>query len=285
MEFKFIVTKDERKALVKAIGEITGWSPVYKGAPSFAFAVGDYIIDRHGTLIYDERTTEEDTRRLLRELSEQGFIRDWYNEPDSLSDSETPLEADVVIHDASETNNAEDSRYADWVNSRADGKVSIKAYIPSFNETALDNLRKLINGKSSLIKKAIGTDDLSVAFFYGEVYFHWFDPDSTKIEFEAYEQFVTALCQTAKNQKRVTMRESAVDSEKFAFRCFLLKLGFIGEEYASARKVLLEKLPGNSSFKSGNHKNRSADKGSTIAHSGEVSAEAADCPFGTDSAV
>lgn len=73
MEIKFNVTKEERKALVKAVGEIAGWAPVYKGAPSFAFAVDDYIIDRRGTLIYDERSEAEDVWHLLAGLSERGF--------------------------------------------------------------------------------------------------------------------------------------------------------------------------------------------------------------------
>jgi hypothetical protein len=74
MEVKFVATKEERKALVTAIGEITGWGAVYKGAPSFGYAVNNYIIDRSGTLIYDERTDTADARSLLLGLSERGFV-------------------------------------------------------------------------------------------------------------------------------------------------------------------------------------------------------------------
>ena len=42
-----------------------------------------------------------------------------------------------------------------------------------------------------------------------------------------------------------------VDNEKYAFRCFLLRLGMIGEEYKAARKVLLRNLTGSSAFRSG----------------------------------
>ena len=35
------------------------------------------------------------------------------------------------------------------------------------------------------------------------------------------------------------------------FRCFLLRLGFIGEEYKTERKILLKSLSGSSAFKSG----------------------------------
>ena len=63
--------------------------------------------------------------------------------------------------------------------------------------------------------------------------------------------FVTALCDMARNQKRITVKEKPVDNDKYAFRCFLLRLGFIGNEYKAERKVLLRNLTGSSAFKSG----------------------------------
>ena len=55
----------------------------------------------------------------------------------------------------------------------------------------------------------------------------------------------------ARNQKRITAREKATDNDKYAFRCFLLRLGFIGAEFKDERKILLRDLSGNSAFKSG----------------------------------
>ncbi len=45
---------------------------------------------------------------------------------------------------------------------------------------------------------------------------------------KAYTHFITALCDMARKQKRVTAKERTTDNEKYAFRCFLLRLGFIG---------------------------------------------------------
>ena len=53
------------------------------------------------------------------------------------------------------------------------------------------------------------------------------------------------------NQKRITAREKEVGNEKYAFRCFLLRLGFIGAEFKDERKILLHNLSGNSAFKYG----------------------------------
>ena len=50
-----------------------------------------------------------------------------------------------------------------------------------------------------------------------------------------------------------------MDNEKYAFRCFLLRLGFIGNEYKSQRKILLRNLTGSSAFKSGSRKEVATD--------------------------
>ena len=55
----------------------------------------------------------------------------------------------------------------------------------------------------------------------------------------------------AASQRRVRGGDGPVENEKYAMRCFLLRIGMIGRDYAVARKELLRRLPGNSSFKSG----------------------------------
>ena len=51
----------------------------------------------------------------------------------------------------------------------------------------------------------------------------------------------TKLCDMERNQKRVVAVVADTDNDKYAFRCFLLRRGFIGDEYKIARKVLLKK--------------------------------------------
>ena len=58
----------------------------------------------------------------------------------------------------------------------------------------------------------------------------------------------------ARNQKRINAKEKEVDNEKYAFRCFLLRLGFIGDEHKATRKILLRNLSGSSAFKAGSAK-------------------------------
>ena len=102
-----------------------------------------------------------------------------------------------------------------------------------------------------LFRKALGTDTIVYKITDGKIRFLWFHISSSPEEVTAYTQLITALVEMAKNSKRITAKERTVENEKYAFRCFLIRLGFIGEEYKTSRKILLKHLDGNSSFVSG----------------------------------
>ena len=120
-----------------------------------------------------------------------------------------------------------------------------------FTGGSLENLKALIAAKGNLIKKALGVDDLPLEITDTKVSFPWFQATSTPDEMNAYDTFICKLCEMARNQKRVNATEKPIDNEKYAFRCFLLRLGFIGAEYKTARKILLRNLAGSSAFRSG----------------------------------
>jgi hypothetical protein len=119
----------------------------------------------------------------------------------------------------------------------------------SFTDTALDNLKRLVESKSNLIKKALGTETLELEITDDKVRFPWFEDDTNPDAVKAYTHFVTALCEMARVQKRVTAKEKETSNDKYAFRCFLLRLGFIGAAYKEERKILLRNLTGSSAFK------------------------------------
>lgn len=123
-----------------------------------------------------------------------------------------------------------------------------------FTDTALENLKGLVESKAALIKKALDTDSIPIIEDEEYVAFPWFQGECSSEEVKAYTHFVTALCEMAKKQTRVNSTEKSVENEKYAFRCFLLRLGFIGPEYKIERKILLSKLSGSSAFKSGTAK-------------------------------
>ena len=94
-------------------------------------------------------------------------------------------------------------------------------------------------------------EDLTITAEDDKISFPWFTGFPAPDEISAYAKFIGRLCVMAKTQKRVTANDRDVDNDKYAFRCFLLRLGFIGDEYKADRKILLSKLSGSSAFKSG----------------------------------
>ena len=59
MRINYNVTGADRKALVRAMVELLGEPPVYQGAPSFAYAVGGYRVDKDGMVSVPEDTARK----------------------------------------------------------------------------------------------------------------------------------------------------------------------------------------------------------------------------------
>ncbi|MDD3306916.1 MAG: virulence protein, partial [Acetobacterium sp.] len=68
MTMNYQFTDCDRKTLVAAIGEILEIQPVYQGVPSFAYTIGDFVVDKQGTLIVVEATPETVVDTLLESL-------------------------------------------------------------------------------------------------------------------------------------------------------------------------------------------------------------------------
>lgn len=108
----------------------------------------------------------------------------------------------------------------------------------SFTEESLENLRKIVGSKATLLKKAIGTDCIDIIEEDEKVSFPWF-PDPNASEFVTYARLIDSLCEMARNAKRVTAKEHPADNDFEAMRCFLIRLGFTGVECKAMRMILL----------------------------------------------
>ena len=101
----------------------------------------------------------------------------------------------------------------------------------TLTETELGVLKQLIVSKAVLICKAVGAESLDITVSKNKVAFPWFtliDGNECE-ETAAYSAFVTELVNMSKRQKCIIDTEKGVENEKYAFRCFLLRLGFIGD--------------------------------------------------------
>lgn len=212
MKIDFNLKGAERRELVKAISRITGIKAEYQGMPTTNFVIGDFTVTAEGALVYDDKI---DAGELLNELAEAGF--------EGTADKSEGKELKVP-----EPNILTIEMPADKVNT--------------------ENLQKLLDAKGTLIRKALGIDSLSFEIQEDRVSFPWFI-DPAPDHALAYTQFIAAICKMSTEQKRITARVREVDNEKYAFRCFLLRLGFIGNEFKQSRKILLSNLDGSSAFK------------------------------------
>ena len=209
MNCKFNVPGKKRKALAACISEWLGCDVNYKGAPSFAYEVDCFTIDKDGVLSFDDRTDSEVIERLFEHLYDEGF--------ECEAQEET---------------------------------IGLTIKIP-FDKVKCGNLMKLLEAKGDLIKKALGVDDIRIEMNEDSVGFPWFSELPSTEETKAYTDFICKLCEFTVKAKRVTATEKETENEKYAFRCFLLRLGFIGKEYKQTRKILLKNLSGSSAFKKG----------------------------------
>ena len=220
MEIKYNVTGDQRKELVKSISGITGVKAVYKFMPTCNYEIDYFTVTKDGTLLFDDRADSEEVERVLEGIAAAGF------------ECEAP------------EGKAEEPEYA-----AQDGSVGLTVEVP-LDKVQVGNLTKLLDAKGSLIKKALGIDDLRFELLEDRIAFPWFSEPQPE-ETTAYTHFIAALCQMSRDAKRITAKEKPVGNEKYAFRCFLLRLGFIGNAYKADRKILLRNLSGSSAFKSG----------------------------------
>lgn len=213
MQIHYNLTGERRKALVRAVSEILGEDAAYQGAPSFAYTVDGYTISRDGALICPEGVARAEIEQLTAALREQGYF---------------PVPT------------AEDS-----------DSFTVEIPRSGFSEESYGNLQKIIASKASLLKRTLETDRLDIETTPDTLRFPWFMLHGLEGETDAYIALVTALCKMARTQKRVVARERDITNDKFTMRLFLIRLGFIGDKYKNARKILLRNLTGNSSWKSG----------------------------------
>ena len=232
----FSVIGTERKRLVQAISNHMGVDAKYLGAPSFAYQVDYFTIDRSGVVSSDVRADSEEIEGLVESLTHEGFVAQISNLGCEDEDVPTGERSGEPASDSA----------AQEVNA-----LVIQMPTDSFTPEALNNLHSLVAAKGRLIRKALGVDLLPVQVDADTVSFPWFSSEATAEEVKAYTHLITAICDMARKQKRITAREKDTDNDKYAFRCFLLRLGFIGAEYKDERKILLRNLAGNSAFKSG----------------------------------
>lgn len=205
------VSGDERKRLAYELGKITLWEPLYAKAPTFAYKVGNYTVDKTGAITCPAGMTKDVLDRLIGLLKKEGFVSESV-EGDALT---IGIPKDTVTPDA------------------------------------LLRLRQIICNKAALFERAFQANMISLEESDDKISFPWFTVYGEDGEAKAYSDFVFALCRMAQDRKRITQKPYNGDNDKFTMRLFLVQLGMKGEEFRQTRKILLRHLSGNSAWRNG----------------------------------
>lgn len=216
-EIRFTLESKQRPKLAQEIGNILGTAPHYERVPSCAYDIAGYRLDKEGVLHIPEGA-EETAKDLILQLRERGF------QDDAEITEEVPVQQD---------------------------KLTIVIPRESLTDMALENLQKITANKQTLFQRAFRTDSTEIEITEEKINFTWFPYTADGDEITAYTQFIPRLCDMARDAKRVSSKPTETDNDKYAFRYFLLRLGFIGKEYKTARRILLRNLTGNSAFRYG----------------------------------
>ena len=220
---KIIYSLKKRKPFVQALEEITGTKSVYKKPPTFAYEVGCLTITKDGDLEFDDHVDADSMKEILNELEKRGFVA---KDNPYKRMQEQPLEE----KEFSEEDVPEEEEQEVAPEPKEMG-LTVSMPRKYFNDQALSNLKNLVESKQTLIKNALGITALPIEVGEEKVSFPWFEiKPADENAVTAYTHFIYALCEMAKNQRRINGTEKEVENEKYAFRCFLLRLGFIGEQ-------------------------------------------------------
>ena len=200
MEVKYKIEGAERKRLAAAVAELLDLKQTYLGAPTFAYVIGDYRIDRLGTL------NGPDAWELVADLSGlYSYVpveKSFDVKPAAGIQDAPPI---VCFGGGSRPNydcdyNAEGPQANDC---ESQEMLTIEMPLEGFSQEVLSKLDKLIASKADLIRKMIGADALTVERTEDRLRFPWFRFGEDGDKVAAYARFVEALCSEAKEVSAV----------------------------------------------------------------------------------
>ena len=247
MRIHYNVTGNERKALVKVIAETTGAKAEYKGMPTAAYEIDYFTVTKDGALEFSDRSDSEEVEAVLESLAAAGF--DGVGETQETTTEAQEDEPDRLTISLPLTGHTENSlrNLVTMVYSR--GSLISKATGGIFSCTLaqVDALKDCINIPDFLTR--ITPELIGLDFSDGKVNFTGFPFTEDADRVKAFTQLAAQMNKLAKEQKRTMAKTVDATNEKYIFRIWLLALGMGGEEFKTARRVLLHSLTGSAAFK------------------------------------
>ncbi len=223
----------DRKEIVQKLGEYLGIKPKYLGAPSFAYQVGDYSVDREGR-IKNESGDELNLETIISS---------------NLETTDLEITLPMKDHTGKTLRNLVNMIYSRQVLIKKALGVEedfVKGdFISAMNNTDFETTNEFIN----LLEKLGRESCKGISFEEDTITFYIRKQGLVPEEVGEFTKFFSLLNKTAKKLKYASAKPIKTDNEKYAFRTWLIRLGMTGNEYKSTRKLLLQNLSGNGAFR------------------------------------
>lgn len=224
----------DRKKLAKSIAAFTGAEIHYMGPPTFAYAVGNYIINRAGAVTSE---SEEGEAALREHLETEGFLD---REITELAISVPLMDMDVdgmrrltfMLHSKQ------------YLLNKAVGAPCFAvsdALVESLENTPPADKAAFLALCAQYESKGLVFDDEKVTLTFASA------GDADKDQ--AFTYLVPIMVSKAKEAKRISPKELKPENEKYYFRTWLIQLGLGGAEAKAYRNALMAGLKGYSAFR------------------------------------
>lgn len=245
----------DKKTILKRLEAHFGQKPKYMGTPSFAYQIKArdevYTIDREG-IITNSGGKVVDLEELVG--SERVVAVPELAKPDG----EMELDGmEVVLPMEGHTGGS----LKNLINMIAAKQSLIKQALGIINDLVDEEFIIGINEKATstvgdfeAAALEIGTEKCpGVAFDFKErlITFKYHEGRLGPESLKAFTDLAAAINKTAQSLKHASSKPAATDNPKYSFRTWLLRLGMIGDEHKTTRKVLLKNLEGNGAFRKG----------------------------------
>ncbi|WP_407312075.1 hypothetical protein [Desulfosporosinus sp. SB140] len=238
----------ERKQIATVIAKGFIESVEYQGVPTFAYrTTSGWTIDRDSVITSPEipLTSKDTLHKVL----------------DALKAAEVTAEGDGTVTLSLDDHNGNALRNAinliwskqkllkksfDW---QAD--IVPESLVSAINAVPIDTLEEFADVVNDGIDKGliVGDSNLDFDLTARTISFSFIKGTLGYEEVLAFITFCQKLSEQAKQQKFSSTKQKEAVNEKYSLRCFLLKLGFIGEDYKTERRILLQRLDGNPAFR------------------------------------
>ncbi|KLU65712.1 hypothetical protein DEAC_c23420 [Desulfosporosinus acididurans] len=245
--YSFKGTGLERKQIITVIANEFIEDVEYQGAPTFAYrTTSGWTIDRDSVITSPELLLDykDNLRKVLTALKTAGATAE--------GDGTVTLSLDGyngnTLRNAINLIWCKQSLLKKSFDRRSD--IVPESLVSAINAVPIETLEEFAEVVNNGIDQGTIVGDSNMDFDLADQTVSFSFMNAT-LEFEAlaFITFCQKLSEQAKQQKFSSTKQKEAVNGKYAMRCFLLKLGFIGGQYAKERKCLLDRLDGNAAFR------------------------------------